>query len=258
MTTPDLWTNLHPLTRILDSGPRVRTARHAAWVPFSELPSRTYALCGSGQEILVADVGPAALQAVSWLTSHGRRARLCDGQPGPSPGRLWSPNPWLSEAPLHQSQGRALDLGCGTGRDAVALASLGWEVTAIDRLPDALDRGRWLDSNYRTAGPPIEWIAADLATALPVKGPFDLILLFAFLEKRLLPLLANLLPPTGRIAIETLDEIHREQTGKPNSDQRILTVVEATALMPTLQILSVDEGQREDRHTRRILMSHKL
>jgi SAM-dependent methyltransferase len=35
--------------------------------------------------------------------------------------------------------GRALDLGCGTGRDAVYLAREGWEVTAVDAVPQALD-----------------------------------------------------------------------------------------------------------------------
>jgi SAM-dependent methyltransferase len=35
--------------------------------------------------------------------------------------------------------GRALDLGCGTGRDAVYLAQQGWSVTGVDAVPQALD-----------------------------------------------------------------------------------------------------------------------
>ncbi|WP_329305361.1 class I SAM-dependent methyltransferase [Streptomyces anulatus] len=36
--------------------------------------------------------------------------------------------------------GRALDLGCGHGGDALWLASLGWDVTAVDVSATALDR----------------------------------------------------------------------------------------------------------------------
>jgi SAM-dependent methyltransferase len=38
--------------------------------------------------------------------------------------------------------GRALDLGCGTGTDTVYLARHGWEVTAIDMVPQALAAAR--------------------------------------------------------------------------------------------------------------------
>jgi methylase of polypeptide subunit release factors len=34
--------------------------------------------------------------------------------------------------------GRALDVGCGSGRDAVYLAKRGWRVTAVDSVDKAL------------------------------------------------------------------------------------------------------------------------
>jgi len=40
------------------------------------------------------------------------------------------------------SFGRALDIGCGTGDHAVNLARRGWDVTAVDFVPRALDVGR--------------------------------------------------------------------------------------------------------------------
>jgi SAM-dependent methyltransferase len=44
----------------------------------------------------------------------------------------------LVEGPAALPAGRALDLGCGTGTDAVYLATHGWDVTAVDMVPQAL------------------------------------------------------------------------------------------------------------------------
>ena len=40
--------------------------------------------------------------------------------------------------------GRALDIGCGTGGNAVWLAKQGWQVTAVDYSEVAIDKGRRL------------------------------------------------------------------------------------------------------------------
>jgi len=45
------------------------------------------------------------------------------------------PTPLLVETAIKLKPGRALDLACGTGRNAVWLAEHGWQVTAADRSP---------------------------------------------------------------------------------------------------------------------------
>ena len=50
-----------------------------------------------------------------------------------------SPNPLLAEIAAGLPPGQALDLACGSGRNAVWLAEHGWKVTAVDGAAAALD-----------------------------------------------------------------------------------------------------------------------
>jgi SAM-dependent methyltransferase len=55
--------------------------------------------------------------------------------------------------------GRALDVGCGTGRDAVYLTKRGWRVTGIDFAEDALAKARVRAADE---GVQVEWIQGDV------------------------------------------------------------------------------------------------
>ncbi len=55
--------------------------------------------------------------------------------------------------------GAALDLGCGPGRHAVALARRGFEVTAVDRTRFLLDKAR---TRAREAGVEVEFVEQDM------------------------------------------------------------------------------------------------
>jgi SAM-dependent methyltransferase len=56
------------------------------------------------------------------------------------------PTPLLVETTAKLKPGRALDLACGTGRNAVWLAERGWAVTAVDGSPAAIEALRARDS----------------------------------------------------------------------------------------------------------------
>lgn len=50
-----------------------------------------------------------------------------------------APTPLLMETAGHRPPGKALDLACGTGRNALWLAQNGWRVTAVDGSKAAID-----------------------------------------------------------------------------------------------------------------------
>jgi SAM-dependent methyltransferase len=88
--------------------------------------------------------------------------------------RIWSgdPNGALMHEVADLPPGRALDVGCGEGADALWLASKGWDVTALDVSEVALNRAR---SHADAAGVNIIWVHSGLLAAnLPDDG-FDLV-----------------------------------------------------------------------------------
>jgi SAM-dependent methyltransferase len=68
----------------------------------------------------------------------------------------WRP---LFDGPLAMEPGRALDIGCGSGRDAVHLAAKGWQVTAVELVDKALARAK---ERAAAEGVEVQWIRADV------------------------------------------------------------------------------------------------
>ncbi|MCC6223205.1 MAG: class I SAM-dependent methyltransferase [Thermoleophilia bacterium] len=88
------------------------------------------------------------------------------------------PNRFLVEVGSARSPGRALDLACGVGRNAVWLAERGWRVTAIDFSDLALEHARARGAAYGVA---VDWQRADLREYEPPAGAFELVLV-AYLQ----------------------------------------------------------------------------
>ncbi|WP_348652184.1 class I SAM-dependent methyltransferase [Streptomyces sp. 71268] len=111
--------------------------------------------------------GPAASEEGAaeefWEARYRAGERLFSGEP----------NDALRTEVADLPPGRALDLGCGEGGDAIWLAQRGWRVTAVDVSPTALLRGA---RNARAAGVGdlVDWHRHDLARSFPT-GTFDLV-----------------------------------------------------------------------------------
>jgi 2-polyprenyl-3-methyl-5-hydroxy-6-metoxy-1,4-benzoquinol methylase len=80
--------------------------------------------------------------------------------------------------------GKALVLGCGPGRECLALARGGFEVTGLDRDDGMLARARVL---AREAGLSVRYVAAEVTDFEVDGGPFDVVVIFSGLYNMVLP-----------------------------------------------------------------------
>ena len=105
----------------------------------------------------------SAAQAAEW-----------DSRYNEGDGARWSgrPNGRLLAEVVGLRPGRALDVGCGEGADAIWLARKGWTVTAIDISDVAVTRAR---EAAELAGAVVEWVCGDALQAPFPARSFDLV-----------------------------------------------------------------------------------
>lgn len=101
--------------------------------------------------------------AVDWNERYRQRAR-----------GLWSGrvNDVVRDEVPGLEPGRALDVGCGEGADAIWLARRGWTVTGLDVSSVALERAAVAAAE---AGVRVEWVCADLTVSSPPAAAFELV-----------------------------------------------------------------------------------
>lgn len=105
---------------------------------------------------------------------HAAGAEFWDARYSES-DRIWSDkaNDVLVSEAADLTPGRALDLGCGEGADAVWLARQGWHVTGTDISGVALERAA-RHAEEAGVGDRVEWQRHDFAESFPA-GEFDLV-----------------------------------------------------------------------------------
>ena len=228
-----------------------------------ELPrrSRSLSLCGTADSLAVARafleprgyvIAAARLWSKAWQEQLAQADLL---ETGLNRVRLWEPSALLERfvtrlAPQYGLQpGSGLDLACGAGRDAVYLAQQGWDMWAVDHSEDALQRvGRMAAQ----AGVTVRTLACDLEGAeapLPAFGPasLDLITVFRYLYRPLLPLLRDWLPPGGVLVYQTfLQGCEHSAIGRPRNPRFLLAPGELAAQFAGFDIWLDQAGTLED------------
>jgi SAM-dependent methyltransferase len=233
----------------------------SASIPLEELRERTHELPAASIALRVVDAEPArAERAGEFLRARGhvvegaRWEASAAVESGPARAVLWQPNPFLIEAlaririeqgqPAPPTPRRAMDLACGTGRDAVYLAMQGYDVLAVDLLPDALQRATDL---ARRSGVGLGTLAMDVerGPSLP-DGTFDLVTVFRFLHRPLFPLLREAVAPGGYLIYETFHERNLATGRRPQNPAHLLKTEELIEAFTGLEILIARDGAERD------------
>lgn len=145
-------------------------------------------------------------------------------------------------------KGKILDVAAGTGRHALFLASLGYQVDAIDRDIQALAQLSSTAHARNLAGVTTQTV--DLEPPSPHKpdlgqDAYDVILVFFYLTRPLFPHIIDALKPGGVLLYETFlidNHLHYQH---PRRKEFCLAHNELIDLTSDLRILHYDEGPHE-------------
>ena len=149
---------------------------------------------------------------------------------------------------LHRlPKGKVLDVASGSGRHALFLASLGYQVEAVDRDEQALAQ--------LSAGARVRHFSGISSRVLDLEPPpqelnfgheaYDAILVFFYLNRPLFSYLIDALKPGGVLLYETFTVDNHVQHRHPKRREFCLAPCELLSLTPGLRILHYDEGLHE-------------
>ena len=149
---------------------------------------------------------------------------------------------------LHRlPKSRVLDVASGGGRHALFLASLGYQVEAVDRDEQALTRLSANANIRQLTGISSRVLDLEQPTQKPHFGheAYDAILIFFYLYRPLFPSLVDALKPGGVLLYETFTIDNHIQRRHPKRREFCLAHGELLHLIPDLRILHYDEGLHE-------------
>jgi len=145
-----------------------------------------------------------------------------------------------------------LDLACGRGRHALAVARAGLTAFGLDRNRASL---RELKQRAAAAALPVHTVEADLETGngLPVTpARYGGILVFRFLYRPLAPAIEEALGPGALLLYETFTVDQAKVDYGPENPSFLLDHDELPTLFPGLEILSHWEGWSDGEKPRAI------
>ena len=165
-------------------------------------------------------------------------SRYREAREGGPPARVLSEN-------LHllPRTGKALDVACGLGANALLLAEQGLETQAWDISEVAVARLR-----ERAGALRLELRAAvrNVAARPPEPRSFDVIVVSRFLDRSLAPRLIEALRPGGLLFYQTYTLTRVDETGPSNPDYRLKDGELMTLFAPLRILVYREEGRAGD------------
>ena len=141
-------------------------------------------------------------------------------------------------AELIPKSGKALDLACGLGANALFLAATGLEVHPWDISPVAIDK---LNAIAQQQGYTLHTQCRDIVGHPPEPDSFDLVVVSRFLERALCPAIAASVKPGGLLFYQTYTREHKG-VGGPRNPDFLLAKGELLELFRNLEVVAYQEG----------------
>lgn len=151
------------------------------------------------------------------------------------------PADWLVRHRSLYAPGRALDLACGRGRNAMYLAQEGFQVEAWDRDAEALEGLRSTADALGLSAPTTRLVDLEQAPEIP-PASVDLITVFYYLQRDLVPTIVRALKPGGILVYETFLIDNHERFNHPRRREFCLNHNELLSLFRELRVLAYREG----------------
>jgi len=140
-------------------------------------------------------------------------------------------------------KGRALDIACGNGRNAILLAKLGYQVDAVDIASPAL---KLAELNAKNQGVTVNWIEADLDSFDVPEASYIFISVCYYTNRNLIPKIKDGLKPDGFLYYEH-HYLSDTPVDGPNDRQWRLRPNELIHQFINYRIRYFQEGLEDDR-----------
>jgi rhodanese-related sulfurtransferase len=223
-------------------------------IPLQELEERVREVPNSGMPIaVVAEHGLRSASACKFLAEHGMGPlfNLSDGLggwPGPvTSGKATNgnhphgiiPSSFLVENFGLLPKGLALDVGMGEGRNAIYLATRGFDVDGVDANPRSVAQAR---AAARKLGAPIRAIVGDVEDGtyiIPIET-YDLIVVFNYLHRPLFKDIKDGVIPGGGVIYQTYT-VDQVRFGRPTNPDHLLKPSELKEVFSDWEVLRYRE-----------------
>lgn len=161
---------------------------------------------------------------------------------------LRGPNKLLLELFHLLPKGKALDIACGEGRNAIFLAKNGYSVDAIDISGVAIERGKKAAEENNVK---VNFIRADLESHQIPAEIYDLIVNFNYLQRTVVPEIKKGLKNGGVVIFETFT-LEQQAIGSPKNPDFLLKPNELLKLFEGIHIFYYREGVFEEERKKAI------
>ena len=234
----------------------------ALLIPLQDLESRLKEVPNSGTPIaLICEQGLRSESACRRLAEHGvgplfNLVRGLEGWPGPVTSGLEPnghhrhgivPSSFLVENFHHLRKGLALDVAMGEGRNAIYLATRGFDVDGVDVNPQAVTHAR---AAARKLGAPIRAIVGNFEDGtyiIPINA-YDVISVFNYLHRPLFTDIKDGVVPGGVVVYQTYTT-EQASFGKPTNPDYLLRPGELKDVFRDWETLAYRERVGPSRRT---------